>query len=93
MYGWDTNGNLTSQDGTSYDWDSENRLTSVTLADGTFVETTYDADGNQVRRAVTMPDGPTTTIDCLVDTTGYLSHVAAERISILIRSSCYRRTR
>ncbi|MCP3998702.1 MAG: RHS repeat-associated core domain-containing protein, partial [bacterium] len=77
-YGWDTNGNLTAQDETSYGWDFENRLTSAILADGTVVETRYDADGNRVRTAVTPPGGPTTALDYLVDTTGFLSHVVAE---------------
>ncbi|MCP3939447.1 MAG: hypothetical protein GY708_29220, partial [Actinomycetia bacterium] len=80
-YGWDANGNLTGKTeggATSYLWDFENRLTSVTLNDGTVVETTYDVDGNRVRTAVTPPAGPTTAVDYLVDTTGYLSHVVAE---------------
>ncbi|MCP3935642.1 MAG: RHS repeat protein, partial [Actinomycetia bacterium] len=80
-YGWDTNGNLASQDGTSYAWDYENRLTSVSLADGTLVETTYDADGNRVRTSVTPAGGGAATVDYLVDTTGFLSHVVADVVS------------
>ncbi|MCP4895696.1 MAG: RHS repeat-associated core domain-containing protein, partial [bacterium] len=77
-YGWDTNGNLISHDGSSYGWDSENRLRSVTLADGTLVETAYDADGNRVSTAVMPPGGPATAVDYLVDTAGFLSHVVAD---------------
>ncbi|MCP3935868.1 MAG: RHS repeat-associated core domain-containing protein, partial [Actinomycetia bacterium] len=77
-YDWDANGNLTSRDGTSYAWDFDNRLTAVILADGSLVETTYDADGNRVRTVVTPPDGLPATIDYLVDTTGFLSHVVAD---------------
>ncbi|MCP3958903.1 MAG: hypothetical protein GY719_13710 [bacterium] len=78
-YGWDTNGNLTSRDGVIYGWDFGNRLTSVVLADGTVVETTYDADGNRVRTSVTPGGGgAATVVDYLVDTTGFLSHVVAD---------------
>ncbi len=78
IYGWDVNGNLISRDGTSYAWDVENRLISVTLVDGDVVETTYDVDGNRVRTALRPPGGPTTAVDYLVDTAGFLSHVVAE---------------
>ena len=78
---WDANGNLTAQDAGNYHWDSENRLTAATLADGTVVESTYDADGNRVRTAVTPPGGSTTTTDFLVDTAGMLSHVVAEVVA------------
>ncbi|MCP3998816.1 MAG: RHS repeat-associated core domain-containing protein, partial [bacterium] len=83
-YGWDANGNLTSRVGTSYGWDYENRLTSATLADGTVVETTYDADGNRVRTAFTSLGGPTAVVDYLVDTTGFLSHVVADVVDGLV---------
>jgi RHS repeat-associated protein len=81
-YGWSANGNLTSKtEGdlvTVYEWDYENRLTWVTLDDGTVVETTYDADGNRVRMEVTASDDETSVVDYLVDTTGFLSHVVAD---------------
>ncbi|MCP4901378.1 MAG: hypothetical protein GY906_30805, partial [bacterium] len=80
-YGWDANGNLTSREGSAYEWDSENRLTSVTLDDGTLVQTTYDADGNRVSTEVMPPGEPTTAVNYLVDTTGFLSHVVAEVVS------------
>ena len=76
--GWDANGNLKARDGTSYGWDLENRLSSVTHAGGTLIETTYDADGNRVRAAITGPSGAVTTIDYVVDTAGFLSHVIVE---------------
>ncbi len=80
-YGWDIAGNLTSKnDGgvTTYQWDFENRLTSVTLVDGSVVRTTYDADGNRVRAEVAPPGEPTRVVNYLIDTTGFLSHVVAE---------------
>ncbi|MCP3936634.1 MAG: RHS repeat-associated core domain-containing protein, partial [Actinomycetia bacterium] len=80
-YTWDANGNLASSaDGgeNTYGWDHENRLTTVVLDDGTFVETTYDVDGNRVRTAVTPPGGSTAAVDYLVDTSGFLSHVVAD---------------
>ena len=77
-YGWDSNGNLQTRDATTYGWDLENRLTSVTRADGTFLETTYDSDGNRVQTTLTAPSGTVTTVDYLVDTAGFLSHVVAE---------------
>ncbi len=69
-YGWDAHGNQTSKsgpDGATYDWDLENRLTRVALANGTLVEHTYDADGTRVRTRTTPATGPPTTIDYLVD--------------------------
>ncbi|MCP3938599.1 MAG: RHS repeat protein, partial [Actinomycetia bacterium] len=80
-YGWDANGNLlsrSSDESTTYQWDFDNRLSSATLNDGTVVDNTYDVDGHRVRTAVTLPDGSTTAVDYLVDTTGFLSHVVAE---------------
>ncbi len=76
-YGWDANGNLSSQDGTAYRWDPDSRLTAVTLGDGTVVESVYDAAGNRARTSVAPPGGPTTAVDYLVDTAGGLSHVVA----------------
>ena len=77
-YRWDANGNLTSENGILCEWDLDDRLTSVMLEDGTLVETTYDADGNRVRTAVTVPEGSIATVDYLVDTSGFLSHVVAD---------------
>ncbi len=77
-YGWDANGNLTSHDGSTYAWDYENRLIAITPVDGTFVETTYDADGNRVRTLVTAVDDEITSVDYLVDAAEPLSHVVAE---------------
>ena len=77
-FDWDSNGNLRSQGTRNYSWDVENRLTAVTLEDGTLVETEYDTDGNRVRSAITAPTGETTVVDYLVDTTGFLSHVVVE---------------
>ena len=80
-YGWDINGNLTSQNGTTYTWGFENRLTSADLDTGTLVENSYDGDGNRVRSAITPPGGQTATIDFIIDTTGVLSHVTAEIVN------------
>ena len=83
-FGWDDNGNLTSQtnDGsTNYGWDFENRLTSVNLDDGAYVENSYGADGNRVRTTITSANGSTRTIDHLVDMVGPLSHVVAEIVN------------
>ena len=85
-YAWDANGNLTSRDGTAFAWDSENRPIHASLADGTLVETTYDADGNRVRAAVTAPGGEVAVVDYLVDTSGGLSHVVAEVVEGSIRT-------
>ena len=78
-YGYDANGNLLSKAGTAnYAWDTQDRLTSTTLADGTEVVTFYDPDGNRVRTDTTPPGGPTDTVHYLVDTSGPLSHVVLE---------------
>ncbi len=80
-YGWDDNGNLLSRATAGsrvYAWDFENRLTSVTLEDGSLVDTSYDAGGNRLSTAVTRPDGSSEAVDYLVDTSGALSHVVAE---------------
>ncbi len=48
-YDWNIDGNLinrTHGGGVTYRWDDENRLTSVTLVDGTEMGTDYDADGS-----------------------------------------------
>ena len=80
-YYWDANGNLTGKTNagdTTYGWNFEDRLTTVTLSDGTLVETIYDADGNRAKSAVTPPGGPKATVDYLVDPIGLLSHVVAD---------------
>jgi len=54
----DTNGNLTSKTdatGTAqYGWDFENRLSQVTLPDGTGVSYKYDALGRRIERSVNL---------------------------------------
>ncbi|MES1243089.1 MAG: RHS repeat-associated core domain-containing protein [Acidobacteriota bacterium] len=76
---WDANGNLAGKEGqSSYGWDSEDRLQFVTLADGTVVTNTYDADGVRTRTETRKPDGTTAVVDYLVDTSGPLSRVIAE---------------
>ncbi|MCP3998539.1 MAG: RHS repeat-associated core domain-containing protein, partial [bacterium] len=80
-YDWDAVGNLTGRTGVAamtYGWNHDNRLTSVILADGSEVETAYDADGNRVQVATTPPSGPAMVVDYLVDTSSSLSHVVAE---------------
>ena len=84
MYGWDASGRLTSQAGegsTTYEWNSESSLVRVTVDDGTLVETTYDADGNRVRTAVTAQGETTVVVDYLVDTASFLSHVVADVVN------------
>ena len=81
-YGWDPNGNLTSRSGTggaTYSWDYENRLTGVTLDDGTQVNHLYDPDGVRVRTEIVPAGGgaPIAT-DYLNDTSGPLSHAVVE---------------
>ncbi|HVG07850.1 MAG TPA: RHS repeat-associated core domain-containing protein [Thermoanaerobaculia bacterium] len=79
VWTWDANGNLTGKNGEAdYGWSPEDRLTQVTLADGTVVAHVYDADGNRVRTRITPPNGPQQITDYLVDTSGSLSHVVAE---------------
>ncbi len=81
-YSWDQNGNLISEsgdDGATYSWDLENRLTGVTLVDGTQVNYLYDPDGVRVRTEVVPPgSGVSLVTDYLNDTNGLLSHVAVE---------------
>ncbi len=85
-YGWDDNGNLLQEAGTgtdSYVWDSENRLVTMTLADGTVVDHGYDPDGVRVSSAVTPAGGgagDAVTTEYLVDASGGLSHVVAESL-------------
>ncbi len=80
-YAWNKNGNLTTRDGQVLEWDSNQCLTSVTLADGTVAETVYDVDGNRVQTRVTPPGGPTASVDYLVNTRGFLSHVVGEVVA------------
>ncbi|MES1240686.1 MAG: RHS repeat-associated core domain-containing protein [Acidobacteriota bacterium] len=76
---WDANGNRTARTGeATYAWDSEDRLQSVTLADGRVVLHTYDADGVLVRTETRAPDGTAKVTDYLVDTSGPLSQIVAE---------------
>ena len=80
-YGWDANGNRTAKsgtDGATYVWDIENRLTRVVLANGTFVEHTYDVDGVRVRMRAAPTEGPSSTLEYLVDASGSLSQVVGE---------------
>ena len=78
-YGYDANGNLTSKSAeATYTWDFENRLIKVTKADGSVIEHQYDPDGNRVQTKVTPANGPPTTTNFLVDTSGSLSQVVAE---------------
>ena len=77
-YGWNANGSLAARDLDRFEWDFDQRLTSVTLDDGTVVETTYDVDGNRVQTEITVADGLTATHQHLVDTRGLISHVVAE---------------
>ena len=63
--------------GASYSWDVDDRLLAADLADGTAVQTTYDADGQRIQTAV-HDSGETTTTGHLVDDTGWLSHEVAE---------------
>lgn len=78
-WSWDSNGNLTAKVGEAdFAWDFEDRLQQATLADGTLVTHTYDANGVRVRTVTTSPGGPTEVVDYLVDTSEPLSHVVAE---------------
>jgi RHS repeat-associated protein len=78
-YGYDANGNLTSKSAeATYTWDFEDRLIRVDKTDGTVVEHAYDTDGVRVRTITTLSGGSPSVIDFLVDTSGSLSHVAAE---------------
>jgi len=81
-YGWDANGNLTSESGsegtTVYGWDFENRLVSVELPDGTVVGNRYDADGVRMASEVAPAGEATSTTGYFTDTSGSLSQVIAE---------------
>ena len=78
-HSWDATGNLTAKAGTAtYGWDTQDRLTTATLTDGTTVVTHYDPDGNRVRTETTPPGGATEVVNYLVDTSGFLSHVVVE---------------
>jgi RHS repeat-associated protein len=80
---WDAMGNLAAKVGeATYAWDFDSRLQQVTLQNGTVVTNTYDADGVRVKTTTRKPDGTTTAVDYLVDTTGGLSQVVAETTTI-----------
>jgi RHS repeat-associated protein len=75
-YTYDNNGNLkTKSDGTQYNWDFENRLTSVVLpgAGGT-VSFKYDGFGRRVQK-VFVQGANTTTTDYLYDGPNLLEEV------------------
>jgi RHS repeat-associated protein len=50
---YDPNGNLTSKDGTTIQYEFENHLKKATTADGTVIENTYDASGRKVQEKTT----------------------------------------
>ncbi len=75
---WNATGTLASKTSEAdYAWDFEDRLQQVTLADGTQVVYSYDADGIRVRTETTPPAGPTEVEDYLVDVAQPLSQVIA----------------
>ena len=81
IYSWDANGQLitrSSADGATYTWDFDGRLSKLAKLDGTVITYSYDADGNRVRTIVTLPTGPQSTTESLVDPAGELSQVVAE---------------
>jgi RHS repeat-associated protein len=51
---YDPNGNLTSKDGTTIQYDFENHLKKATTAEGTIVENMYDATGRKVQEKATV---------------------------------------
>jgi RHS repeat-associated protein len=57
-FGYDANGNLSSDGTKTYEWDAENRLTAVKQAGSTLASFTYDGQG---RRASKTSGGVTTT--------------------------------
>ena len=80
-YVWNPEGNLVSKsgpEGANYEWDFENRLKRVVLANGTQVDHSYDVDGTRVKTTTTSAAGPAQTVDYLVDTSGGLSQVVLE---------------
>ncbi|MCP3997913.1 MAG: hypothetical protein GY722_23060, partial [bacterium] len=87
-YSWNANGNLTSRadDEAVYGWDTEDRLISVSLDDGTSVENAYDVDGNRVQARITAPGGQSVGIDYLIDDSGEMSHVVAEIVDGSVRT-------
>jgi RHS repeat-associated protein len=79
IWTWDTNGNLSAKTGeATYVWGVDDRLQRVTRHDGTVVTHTYDADGVRVKTETRKPDGTTTAVDYMVDTSGLLGQVVAE---------------
>ncbi|MCP4549434.1 MAG: RHS repeat-associated core domain-containing protein, partial [bacterium] len=80
-YTWDQNGNLVSQsgnNGANYNWDFEDRLVKISLANQSVIEHAYDADGNTVRTSVTPPAGTPVVTNFLVDASDPISHNVAE---------------
>ncbi len=75
---WDPNGNLTARDGSSFSWNSRDRLTSAALDDGTTVSYRYDADGNRERTEVTEPSGDSSFRQLLIDPRHILSAAVSE---------------
>jgi RHS repeat-associated protein len=60
-YNWDANGNLIGKNGGDnavYSWDYENKLTRISLGNGTLISHGYDADGNRVETKITPANGP-----------------------------------
>jgi RHS repeat-associated protein len=77
---YDPNGNTTASNGNAYQYDSENRLTSLNGGAVTFV---YDGDGNRIAKTV---GGVTTKY--LVDTNNHTGH--AQVVEELVGSSVRR---
>ncbi len=78
VYSWEVDGNLTGKAAeATYAWNVEDRLETVTSADGTVVAHVYDADGVRVRTEVTPPGGSVEVTNYLVDTSRCLSFVVA----------------
>jgi RHS repeat-associated protein len=79
---WDEDGRLQSKagpQGYSLTWDSQDRLVSMTYADGTAVRHVYDADGIRVASERLDASGAVVErTDYLVSTVGALAHVVAE---------------
>jgi RHS repeat-associated protein len=79
VWTWDINGNLVAKaDEALYEWDFENRLQQVKLADGSVVTYTYDADGVKVNTEIRKADGSISKLESLVDTSSPFSQVIAE---------------
>lgn len=77
-FSWDAHGHLVSRDTQTFTWNADHRLTSATLEGGGQIEHLYDVDGHRVQTRILPSEGEPATIDYLVDTRGFLSHVVAE---------------